>query len=229
MIDLAILVEGETERDFVTQVLQPYFAARRVSAWPMLPGKPRNKPSKRTWPAIALDIHATLSERDDRRCTTMFDLYALPSDWPGLADIASVPRIQRAARLQEAIQHDFASRFPVHAANDRFIPYIQSFEFEALLFSEPAAIAREIETPATNRSAIAEKCLAIRAECGSPEEINDRPDGHPSARLNAISPGYDKRKRLVGPRIAAAIGLEVLRRECPHFNAWIRRLESLAT
>lgn len=229
MIDLAILVEGETERDFVTTLLAPHLETHGVKAWPTLPGKPRDKPSKRTWSAIAKDIHATLSERADRRCTTMFDLYALPSDWPGLADITSVPRIKRAARLQEAIQHEFATRFPVHASDGRFIPYIQSFEFEALLFSDPEAIAKQIETPAKNRLEIAAICLAIRAECGSPEEINDRPDGHPSARLSAIAPGYDKRKRLVGPQIAAAIGLEVLRLECPHFGAWIRRLESLAT
>lgn len=34
-------------------------------------------------------------------------------------------------------------------------------------------------------------------------------------------------KRVVGPHVAALIGLDVIRSKCPHFDAWLSRLEQL--
>jgi hypothetical protein len=41
----------------------------------------------------------------------------------------------------------------------------------------------------------------------------------------ALYPGYDKTG--FGPRIAQRIGLETLRKECRHFNEWLKKLEAL--
>ena len=51
-------------------------------------------------------------------------------------------------------------------------------------------------------------------------------DTHPAARILQYLPGY--RKALHGPLIASRIGLAALRQRCPHFAAWIDRLERLA-
>ena len=46
----------------------------------------------------------------------------------------------------------------------------------------------------------------------------------PSARLKALFPDY--KKRVDGPTIASAIGLETIRRNCPHFDRWLTFLET---
>ncbi len=60
--------------------------------------------------------------------TTMFDLYALPDDFPGYEAAKAIGEpYARVAALETAF---------AEAINDsRFIPYIQLHEFEALLFA----------------------------------------------------------------------------------------------
>ena len=41
-------------------------------------------------------------------------------------------------------------------------------------------------------------------------------------------PDYDGAKSTAGPIIAGQIGLGVIRAKCPHFNAWLGRLEGLS-
>ena len=104
---------------------------------------------------------------------------------------------------------------------ERFLPYIQPYEFEALLFSDPGSFAN-IEP----EWQIATKALAkVRKAVQSPEHINDGATTHPSARLTKLLPGY----RIVahGSRIAAQIGIERIRAECRHFNRWLESLEGL--
>ncbi len=68
--------------------------------------------------------------------------------------------------------------------------------------------------------------VAIRREVGTPEEIDDRPEYAPSKRIVNLFPGY--RKPLHGPLTAGRIGLDRIRDECPHFAAWVARLEEFA-
>ena len=64
---------------------------------------------------------------------------------------------------------------------DRFLPHIQPYEFEALLFSDTSHFARE--QPEWEQPA--EELAAARRRAASPEHINDGPDTHPSAWLRA--------------------------------------------
>jgi Domain of unknown function (DUF4276) len=59
----------------------------------------------------------------------------------------------------------------------------------------------------------------------SPEEINDSPLTAPSKRVEALVPGYQK--PFLGVLAALEIGLASIRAECPHFNHWLEKLESL--
>ncbi len=63
----------------------------------------------------------------------------------------------------------------------------------------------------------------------SPELIDDGANTAPSKRIIALIPQYGTTKRARGPLIAAAIGLPAIRAKCPHFDAWIKRLEELGT
>ena len=53
----------------------------------------------------------------------------------------------------------------------------------------------------------------------SPEEINDDPQTAPSKRILNIFPKY--KKVTDGTQIALKVGLEQIRKECPHFDEWM--------
>ncbi|HYK03676.1 MAG TPA: DUF4276 family protein [Thermoanaerobaculia bacterium] len=71
-----------------------------------------------------------------------------------------------------------------------------------------------------------EAFAAICAGAGTPEDINEGATTAPSKRLKSIFPTY--RKTVHGPLTLQRIGLGRVRAECPHFDAWLRRLEQLA-
>jgi len=66
----------------------------------------------------------------------------------------------------------------------------------------------------------------IRAGVATPEEINERPEFAPSKRIADLFPAY--KKTLHGTTTAARIGLDQIRKECPHFNDWMNKLEAFA-
>ncbi len=94
------------------------------------------------------------------------------------------------------------------------------YEFESLLFSDCDAMSRGIGRPDLKR-----QFEGVRQQFGNPEEINDSPDSAPSKRMEAIVPGYQK--PLLGILAILEIGLVRIRSECPHFDQWISRLETL--
>ncbi len=69
-------------------------------------------------------------ERDSNtRFTTMFDLYRMPRDFPEYQNTETITDpYDRVCRLEHAIRVD------LH--DPRFIPYIQLYEFEALILAE---------------------------------------------------------------------------------------------
>jgi hypothetical protein len=67
----------------------------------------------------------------------------------------------------------------------------------------------------------------IAESFASPELINDGNQTAPSKRIIAEIPQYEGAKTTVGPQLAELIGLKEIRRKCPHFDAWISRLERL--
>jgi hypothetical protein len=87
-------------------------------------------------------------------------------------------------------------------------------------FSHPGTLADVMNAPDTRV-----RLEEIRNGFPTPEDINDDPLTTPSARVLNVFPGY--RKGLHGPLAPGRIGLDVMRRECAHFNQWVSRLESL--
>ena len=108
---------------------------------------------------------------------------------------------------------------------ERFIPYLQPYEFEALLFSDVATLV-SIE-PGWEKAVTA--LANIRSQAKSPEHINDRPETKPAAHLERElrSPHYRKTRH--GPIAAERIGLAKIEAECAFFAGWISQLRGLAT
>jgi hypothetical protein len=59
----------------------------------------------------------------------------------------------------------------------------------------------------------------------TPERIDHGQHHHPKARIQRHFDDYDE--NVHGPLLAYAIGLPILRRQCPHFGQWLTRLEWL--
>jgi hypothetical protein len=106
----------------------------------------------------------------------------------------------------------------------RFLPYIQLHEFEALILSDPAKFDWEF----IDHSQAIERLLVLCAAYPSPELIDDGEESAPSKRIIKEIPEYEGRKASAGPLIAVKIGLPVIRQKCPHFNAWLVKLERLS-
>jgi hypothetical protein len=66
---------------------------------------------------------------------------------------------------------------------------------------------------------------SIRKQFQTPEEINDQKPTAPHQRIINAYPSYQK--PLHGSLIAARIGIEGIRTQCPHFDSWLCQIENL--
>lgn len=221
MIEVIVVGEGVTEETFIRDVLAPTLTARDVSLQPRLIATSKEAVGGALTPERVLRyLRNTLRERGDTYVTTLFDLHGLRPDFPG----ATAARKERdPIRRCQAIEREFAQA-AVEASGcreDRFIAQIQPYEFEALLFSDVGCFA----TTRSEWQRFVPQLQSARDGADSPEHINDGPNTHPSARLKQLQPSYDK--VLHGSAVAKCIGIERIRSECAHFNAWLRHIESL--
>ena len=221
MTTLVLVGEGPTERAFAVTVLGQALAARGVFLQPrLIPTSRSAKGGALSFLRILRFLRNTLRERQDTFVTTFFDLHGLPTDFPGGREAVPLPdpleqatAIER--RLHAAVIDEAGCR------PERFLPHIQPYEFEALLFSD---VARFTETEPEWAPHVKE-LEAARSSVSSPEHINDGQTTHPSARLMALLPRYKKTRD--GVLVASRIGLSRMRTECHHFGEWLDRLEAL--
>ncbi|MGA3018564.1 MAG: DUF4276 family protein [Bryobacteraceae bacterium] len=230
MARLLIHLEGQTEEDFVNEVLRDYLLARgydAVSARIVGNARLRNRRGGiRPWPSVRRDIMNHLKEDPACIATTMVDYYGLPQEgegaWPGRKRAAGLKSVEKAMSVEGALLADVVAEMGKRFNPRRFVPFVVMHEFEGLLFSDCAGFSRGI-----GRSGLEVALKAIRDQFPTPEDINDSPVTAPSKRVKDLVPGYEK--PLLGSLAALEIGLSCIRRECPHFDGWLVQLESRST
>ena len=222
-VRLNFIVEGQTEESFVNRTLRPHLAKRSIWAsarcvMTCRKGHLTYRGGIGSYEQAKRDIllWAKEDQNPDARFTTMFDLYGLPSGFPGF---------QRAARerdpyarvtiLEDALASDIDDW--------RLIPYLQLHEFEALLLSNPM----ELNSQFGERSDGVDQLVEMASCFASPELIDDGAATAPSKRIIGEIPEYEGRKASAGPIVAGRIGLATLRSRCRHFGDWLDRLENL--
>ena len=227
MSRLLVHVEGPTEETFVNELLMPYLynlGYSEVSA--RLMGNARQRSRRggiKGWAEVRKDILRHLKQDAGRLVTTMVDYYGLSQTWPGRKVAGGVSFAQKAKTVEALLSADISQGMGGAFNPDRFIPYVMMHEFEAMLFSDCEGFGHGI-----GRVDLVEPLQAIRDQFASPEEIDDSPDTAPSKRIEHLMPNYQK--PLMGNLAALEIGIHAIRRECPHFEEWLERLErSLAT
>ncbi len=232
-IRLHITAEGTTEERFVKEVLAPYLGEQGVwaDARCVLTSKNNrlNLEYRGGWrrtsayPTVKRDICTWMKEdrNPDSRFTTMFDLYALPRDFPGYAEAyGETDPYRRVSSLEQALAADINGAL----CDTRFVPYIQLHEFEALILADP----KQLEWEFLEHDKPIERLVnMVVKEGGNPELIDDGENTAPSKRIIAEIAEYSGNKATSGPLVAGKIGMPMLCNRCRHFALWIEGLVRL--
>ncbi len=224
MIRLNMMVEGQTEESFVNRVLKPHLLKLDIVPTPRLVFTGRKfgrtyRGGVTRYGNFKWDLLLWMREdsSENTRFTTMLDLYGLPGDFPGQAQVRRINNpMKRVHILEHAMSDDIADW--------RLIPYIQLHEFEALLLSDAEQFGRFFIEYKDRANQLA----SMVRNYSSPEYINGGEDTAPSKRIMYFIPGFGRMKAIAGPQIASAIGLEKMRQCCMHFNDWLEQLERLS-
>ena len=233
MIYLHLIVEGETERRFGTDVLEPYMGVRSdyqycidVSLITTSRDRSRGRVYKGglgSYEKVKKEIGNRIKQYSggEHFFTTMLDLYALPNDFPGYSDAQRInDPYQKVERLEISLAEDIGDH--------RFIPYIQLHEFEAMIFVDPSKLSLEYPN-SENKIELLKNVLNENSVRNNPELINESEATAPSKRIIQYFPFYDSSKPIVGVNTVARIGIDAIRSQCPHFNEWLKKLENLQT
>ncbi len=219
---LHIVCEGQTEETFVRDVLIPALCPPLIVDYSLIETSPGHKGGGLSYPRVQKHLRNMLRDSRAPIITTLFDLYRLDSGFPGYAEAAGKPLEQRLAVLNKAFHADmvgFAGCRP-----ERFLPYFQPYEFEALLFSDVSRLVRLRTGWATAETTL----QAVRDTADSPEHINDSPETKPAAHLKRHLKEPKYRKVLDGPKAVEMIGLAKIEQECHCFSAWLDSLRALS-
>jgi hypothetical protein len=224
---LHFIVEGLSEENFVNRTLGPYLGGLNVFAdvtmvTTRLGLGRKGKGGGRSYDHLRQDLLRRMHQdkNDDARFTTMFDLYALPRDFPGFAAAATKAPVDRVTELEAALSKDILNELGYYLPPERFIPYIQLHEFEALVFADPTKLDCEF----IDHNAAIGRLINLSQQL-APEVIDDGAATAPSKRIIKEIPEYDGCKASAGPLVADKIGLPTLRARCPHFAEWLAKIE----
>lgn len=215
MAHVYLLVEGQSEEAFVKKLLTPHYAELGLYLVPIVAStSPRQKGGVVSYAKIRPQLVRLCRQHAYGYVTTLFDLYALPGDFPGKAS-AAYPSLGSGAQKAEFIEAQMAADI----GERNFIPNLLVHEFEALLFAGIDSF--KVWTDDDN---VLRPLSKIRGAM-QPEDINDGPLTAPSKRILAAFPAYQK--TLHGPSIACDTGLHAIRAACPHFDRWLESIEAL--
>ena len=210
---LYIVVEGQSEQEFVKSTLSPYLNGKGIfSVSPILIKTSKHgRGGHVNATHLANTINGLLKETQDTQIivTTFIDLFRIPTNMPGY---------DNAQLLSNSIaQVEYLEGCLAEAIGDRrFYPYIQRHEFEALVFSSNIGFEKYFTEDQASRTEV------IVNGFNNPEDINSSPESSPSKRILAIVPDYDK--VLFGNLLALEIGIDVIFSRCPRFAMWVSEL-----
>ena len=211
-----IVVEGQTEQEFVRNILSPFFFKNGVMS--VTPVLIRTSKTGRGGHVNAQHLMRTVngllsSMKDDIVVSTFIDFFRIPKSMPEYEVSMSLGNdYLRVVALEKALRKEID--------DVRFFPYIQLHEFEALLFSNNKGFEEYMSAKQAGKTA------AIISEFTNPEDINSSPETAPSKRILSIDRGYNK--VLQGNLIALDVGIDNMLEKCPRFSSWVSRLLELS-
>lgn len=209
MKTIIIICEGDTEVEFCKTNLNEYLGYEKYIIMP------KNIKGNCNWQRIKYFIEKSLKSQPDVVVTTMIDYYGLKGttfpQWQESQNI--MDKRERIDFLENEMHKDIEN-----SLQNRFIPYLQLHEFEALLFNNIEVFEENFEDAEYDKAELQK----IFSEFPDPEMINDRKETSPSHRLKDIISIYDK--AYLGNLIIKSIGLANIYNKNQHFREWIDKL-----
>lgn len=203
---LVFIVEGDTEIILVEKLIMPYILNLGINIPMNVQTIVTNRKQHKKGGVSSYGKfrnERTLSQ-GNVIVTTFIDFFKLPTDFPNFTlDSKYI------CEIENGILNDFES-------NQFLIPYIQSHEVEALMFSERTGFELVIDDDQKLK-----EIDEIMTQYPNPEEINNSPENAPSKRLSKIF-NYDKVSD--GELIFDSIKIESILEKCPRFKSWIENL-----
>ena len=227
MIRVNVVAEGKTEMKFAKELLNQFFGGKLIINARCVLSSRNNRTNYEHRGGLVNYRHAKndilnwLKEDPSAYVTTMFDFYHLPRNFPDYECAIRCPtHLERVEHLELKMKADIDADL-ADSVQDRFIPYIQLHEFEALLYTD-LSLLEDDYLNADDIGAI----RRLREETAGipPEEINNGAETAPSKRLlKAIH--YEKGATPVA--WLEKITIDKIASCCPHFSAWIEKLSKL--
>lgn len=212
---LIIVVEGDTEKEFIDNVLSPYLYGKGLQSVSCFKIK-HTKGGLTKYRHLKTDLLNCVYE-SNVVVSTLIDFFALPNDFPKYNEATEIAnKAERLTFLENAIVEDIESEKNEYFPN--LMPYIQLHEFEALVFSSIDGISSLFGDDEANFAEI-ERIIDTYS---NPEDINDNSKTAPSKRLLELIKGYHK--VVDGVMIIEEIGIETVLKKCTRFNNWVETL-----
>jgi hypothetical protein len=213
MQKLHILVEGQTEEVIVNNVIGPYLSSEDLYITTSIlktkqpaGGRPAHAGGVTSWTKIFREIGLLLGDTSTTLLTTLIDYYGFPHDAPGMADRPLGSPYVRVEHVEKALADAVGS--------ERFLPHLVLHEIEAWVLADCSRLAHLL-----GNSSETTRLARVVAAGPGPEMVDDGVETAPSKRIVNIYPKYAK--TFDGPLVIADIGLDEIRRQCPHANRWL--------
>lgn len=217
MKKLLIIAEGQTEEKFIKELIIPYFNAKKIYNVDVtiLPNKTLASGVRFKGGAVTFKNVTTYAKKllQSGYVTTLLDYYGIDKNFDGYEESKKTSNIKDKKETLE-------KKLALEINNKKFIPYIQMYEFEGLLFSNPDSFIFIDE----DFSKI-ENIKNDISNYPTPEHINDSPHTAPSKRLEKYYNGYSK--TVDGIMVAEDMGIEKIIERCPLFKEWLEKLENI--
>lgn len=225
MIRLNITAEGQCEMEFAKNALYNYFEPQGIliESRCVMTSRTKHKTYRGgllDYQKAKKDIQNWIAEEKSGIpfFSTMFDLYALPDNFPKYTESLAIADIyQKVEFLEKALAEDIN--------HPKFIPYLQLHEFEALLFAHLDILL--IEYPDAEK-AIKNLTQILQQHDNNPEKINTGKYTAPSKRIINEIPEYESNKVTAGAVLAGLDDLGRQKQYCKHFSDWLDKIANLA-
>ncbi|BAS67143.1 DUF4276 family protein [Bathymodiolus septemdierum thioautotrophic gill symbiont] len=194
MVRLLISAEGHSEYKFIKESVDPYLAGLNIFV------EIQNMKGNVGVDRVNSKLNKLIYNYD--YVTTLYDFYGFKKKSQEETKQSLESRIKQG--IKQAQQH-------------KIIPYIQMYEFEALLFSDAEIMANGLDTSQNWIDSIVNDFPNL-------ETINNSKETAPSKRIGKNAK-YIKTQH--APKILQEIGLLKIREKCQGFNAWLTQLEKL--
>lgn len=142
MVEVIVIAEGQTEEQFIKRLVAPALRDLDIFVKAQILHTSRDaRGGALNFDRLKFNIRNTLRQNSKAVVSTMLDLYGLDTSYPSYGQAKRMTNLRtRLLHLQTALHNAIVEE--TGCRPERFIPHVQPYEFEALLFSNPRVLVQ---------------------------------------------------------------------------------------